>query len=118
MPMRDKTQVNGHSTRFPNLPLQPAAGEPRPLLRPRRSLVAVVIHDSNCPACAAYLESVAREIREFDAWDADVAVIIPRSVPNAPPANAPSLPLFYDPERQVEAAAGVEAPCVLVVDQW
>lgn len=114
--MNDRSQLTGHSRRFPDL--EPEANpDDSPVLRPGRSLVAIVVHNPACAACRAYVETVLGERAELDSWDADIAVIVCDERQDAD-SPFPSIRVVHDPGRAVAGAAGLQPPGVVIVDQW
>jgi hypothetical protein len=64
---------------------------------------------------AAFLDALAAHEAELRAWDGRVLLVV-REAPPVPASAA--FPVLLDPTGSVAAAAGVDAPALLVSDQW
>lgn len=114
--MIDRTRLTGQRQPFPHYSLEPSTADDVALPRPRRSLVALLIHDTDCHACVAYAESVFAERSELDIWDADIALV--PAVANQQRGAGSSIRVYSDPQQRLANAARVQAPALIVVDQW
>ena len=103
--------------RLPDLALATLGGAACPL-RPggRRSSVLVLVHSTECAACAAFVVRLAAAADGLRAWDGEVRVIVPAAQAGSPSASP--FTLLVDAEQRVATALGITPPAVVIADQW
>jgi hypothetical protein len=106
---------------LPDIELPTASGNGSyPLTaRPRWSLVIVLLHGFDCDGCLHFLQQLEEVHSDLTEWDAEVLIVL-KQIPDdaGTPDVAPSIRGLVDAEHLFESAARVDAPAVLVVDQW
>ena len=85
--------------------------------RRRGSIILVLFHTETCAACSEYLDKLSQENAELAEWDAEIAMVAPVAKADAAIEHA-TVRVLYDPEQSVAKAAGIDAPGVVIVDQW
>ena len=115
--MKDRFQLTERKRRLPELVLETDSGAAS-LLRQRRSLLIVHIHDWACTACNAYMNELARFVGEIKSWSCDVAVVMPGERTVVPDQLTSGFRVLFDPESRFELALDAPPPGVLIADQW
>ena len=85
--------------------------------RRRGSIILVLVHVETCAACRQYLDKLSHEKTELTEWDAEVAMVAPVAKTDAAVEHA-TVRVLFDPAQGVAKAAGIDAPGVVIVDQW
>lgn len=112
--MVDRSQLTGRGKRIRGLSLRKQNGDVVSIPRQRRSLVLVLTHPDSCPECLQYVKQLEEYSAELASWDADVAIVTRET--NGSQESRPWT--VFDPERRVEAAAEIDSPGLVLVDQW
>lgn len=111
-----KSQLTNRRNSVADLSLESDAGA-FSFGRRRGSIILVLFHTETCAACREYLDKLSQENAELAEWDAVVAMVTP--VAKADAAIEPTQArVLYDPGQSVAKVAGIDAPGVVIVDQW
>lgn len=101
--------------RLPDIALPPIdGGDPVPLRLRRHATVLVLLPSIARDADVAYLAELARQAHALRDWDARVFAVV---ADGATPADR-AIPVLVDADRIVARAAQVDAPALVVADQW
>jgi hypothetical protein len=102
--------------RLPDVALPPTdGGEPVPLRLRRHGTVLVLLPPTAREIDTAYLADLAREASSLRDWDGRVFAVIGPDTTS--PAGSP-VPVLVDADRVVARSAQVDAPALVVADQW
>lgn len=109
------------SNRIPDLTL-PAhpAGSPLRVRPPgRRSPLLLFVHGTDCAACTAFLRRLTSDVDALRDWDAYPLIVVPiGSGADSAAAETHALPRATDPGGRLSTAVAVEAPALVIADQW
>ncbi|MCA1734322.1 MAG: redoxin domain-containing protein [Acidobacteria bacterium] len=101
--------------RLPDITLQDVRERTPVRLRPAgdRSALIVMIHPE-CPDCTGWVEKLAEQKDELRTWKGDVKLV----GRNRAAEHTFPFRLLLDSENRLAAAVGLEAPAVVIADQW
>lgn len=111
--MTNRAQLTDRQRHLPDIDLISSTSKHEPLLRHGRALLVVALHDVTCRLCNEFLRSLREVNDELNSWDMDVAVIAPDTA-----VAEKTLRWFVDADSMFAQAMAIDAPAVLVVDQW
>lgn len=114
--MTNRDALTNPPRRLPDLAL-PAVrdGAPTPLrARGRKAPLLLLLHGPGCPDCADYLRRVGERLPDLREWDGRPLLILEEPAGN----DDGAIDRVVDPEGRAAAALDVEAPAVVVADQW
>lgn len=115
--------VKNPGRRLPTISLVSAhTGTARPLRdHGRTAPVIVLAHSADCSRCESFIADLARERQSILDWDGEIVVV--RSGASSarddaqPPAETP-FRVLMDPDALLAGALDIEAPAIVVADQW
>lgn len=84
----------------------------------RRSPVLLLVHDSHCAACRAYVRKLEEWSASLGEWDGRILVLSPEHPEDVPGTKSDAIPILADPERRIAGALSVRHPAVIIADQW
>ena len=109
--------------RVPDVSLPTLEGDATVPLRARRTgtvLVLLAAAEATPPreVDAAWLQLLAANVEALREWDGRVVVVLDGESQRTVPALSSSLDVVADAQRRVARATGLDAPALVIADQW
>jgi peroxiredoxin len=118
-----REELTNPPRRLPDLSLPDrATGASTPLRLPgRQSPFLILVHGGGCSECRAFLDDLARHQDLILEWEGRLLAVTSDALEETdslPAVSALPFPLLSDPEGRVARALSIEAPALVVADQW